>query len=134
MSKNFKAVMQQHKPMLFAHMVSFVILFIDLWLCRFVFFGLHGMKEWPVDLFVAGLAVLLISLIARKRYVPWFTSAGYFVGFLAGIIFHKEGFDPGGGRTDNLWQIWTIVFVVCILTGIIFEIVIKWKKLLKKSI
>ena len=134
MSKNFKAVIKQNKSKLFSYVFSFVILLIDLLLCRFVFFRLHGMKEWPIDLFVAGLAVLLISLIARKRYVPWFTSAGYFVGFLVGIIFHKEGFDPGGGRTDNLWQIWTIVFVVCILAGIVFEIVIKWKKLLKKSI
>ena len=134
MSKNFKAVMQQHKPILFAHMVSFIILLFGFLLCRFVFFELHGMKEWPVDLFVVGLIVLLISLLARRKYVPWFAAGGYFLGFLAGIIFHTEGFDPGGGKTDNLWQIWTVVFVVCILAGIVFEIVMKWRKLLTKRI
>lgn len=134
MSKNFKAVVQQYKTFLFTHVASFGILVFGFVLCRFVFFELHGMKEWPVDLFVAGLVVLFISLLGKKQIVPWFTAGGYLLGFLAGIIFHREGFDPGGGRTDNLWQIWTIIFVVCILAGIVFEIVIKWRKLLKKRI
>ena len=134
MSRNFKAFVQQHKAVYLAHLVSFGILLLGFLLCRFVLLGLHGMKEWPVDLLVAGLIVLFISLLAKKRIVPWFTASGYLLGFLAGVIFHREGFDPGGGRTDNLWEIWTIVFVVCILAGIVFEIVIKWRKLLKNRI
>ena len=134
MSRNFRAFIKQYKLILLAHVVSFAILLLSFVLCRFVFFELHGMKEWPVDLLAAGLIVLLISLLTRRKYVPWFTAGGYLLGFLAGVIFHSEGFDPGGGRTDNLWQIWTIIFVGCILAGIVFEIVIKWRKLLKKRI
>ena len=134
MSRNLKTFIQQYKPVYLAHLVSLGILLFGFVLCRFVFFGLHGMKEWPVDLLVAGFVVLLVSLLAKKQFIPWFTASGYLLGFIAGVIFHTEGFDPGGGKTDNLWQIWTAVFVVCILAGIVFEIVMKWRKLLKKRI
>ena len=115
---------------LWNNLISFGILLLGFVLCRFVFFELHGMKEWPLDLWIAGTVVILASLIARKQLVPWFTAVGYLLGFFAGLIFHTEGSDPSGGRTDNLWQIWTVVFAVCILAGIIFEIAMKWRKLL----
>ena len=124
--------MEKNKKLLLTHGSSFGILLIGFLLCRFVFFELHGMREWPFDLWIAGVVVILASLIARKQLVPWFTAVGYLLGFFAGLIFHTEGSDPGGGRTDNLWQIWTVVFAVCILVGVIFEIAMKWRKLLKK--
>lgn len=132
MSKGFKALLQQNKKVLFAHLICLGILLIGFVLCRYVFFDLHGMKEWPIDLFIAGLAALLVSLFARKQYVPWFTAGGYVLGFLLGVLFHTEGTDPGGGKTDNLWIIWTVVLAVCILAGILYEIWMKWRKLLKK--
>lgn len=124
--------MEKNKKLLLTHGISFGILLIGFLMCRFVFFELHGMREWPLDLWIAGTVVILASLIARKQLVPWFTAVGYLLGFFAGLIFHTEGSDPGGGRTDNLWQIWTVVFAVCILAGFIFEIVMKWRKQLSK--
>ena len=132
MSKGFKALFQQNKKVLLAHLICLGILLLGFVLCRYVFFYLHGMKEWPVDLFIVGLAALLVSLFARKQYVPWFTAGGYVLGFLLGIVFHAEGTDTGGGKTDNLWIIWTVVLAVCILAGILYEIWMKWRKLLKK--
>lgn len=101
-------------------------------LCRFAFFGLHGMKEWPLNLLLVGLVVVLLSMITKKQVIAWFASAGYLVGFFTGVLVHAEGFDPGGGRTDNLWQIWTVVYICCMVAGAIVETVIKWRKLLKK--
>ena len=132
MSKGFKALLQQNKKVLLAHLICLGILLIGFVLCRYVFFDLHGMKEWPVDLFIAGLVALLVSLFARKQYVPWFTAGGYVFGFLLGVLFHTEGTDPGGGKTDNLWSIWMLVFLGCIMAGFLFEVVMKWWKLLKK--
>jgi len=132
MSKRFKTVLQENKKVLLAHLISFGILLLGFVLCRYAFFGLHGMKEWPVDLFIVGMAALFISLFARKQYVPWFTASGYVLGFCLGVLFHAEGTDPGGGKTDNLWLIWTVVFLGCILAGILCEIWMKWRKLLKK--
>lgn len=124
--------LQNNKLLLLSHLYSLGALLTGFVLCRFVFLSLHGMKEWPVDLLIFGLIVQLIALLARKKYAPWFCAAGYSLGFWLGVIFHTEGFDPGGGRTDNLWQIWTMVFIVCIFVGVVLEIVMKWRKLLKK--
>ena len=132
MSKGFKTVLQENKKVLLVHLISFGILVLGFVLCRYVFFDLHGMKEWPVDLFIVGLAALLASLLARKQVAPWFIAIGYSMGFCLGVLFHTEGTDPGGGKTDNLWIIWIVVFVVCILAGILYEIWMKWRKLLKK--
>jgi len=124
--------MKEKNKKLLVRIAPFGILLFGFVLCRFVFFGLHGMKEWPLDLFLAGLIVLTLSLITKKRIIAWFTSIGYLVGFFAGVLFHTEGFDPGGGRTDNLWQIWTVTFIVCIVAGAIAETVMKWRRLLRK--
>ena len=123
---------KKHKRLLLVHLICLGILLLGFVLCRYVFFCLHGMKEWPFDLLVFGLIAMIMSLLVRKQYVPWFISVEYFVGFWAGIFFYTEGYDPGGGKTDNLWIIWTAVFLGCILAGVVFEIVLKWRRLLKK--
>ena len=132
MSKGLNDFLQKNKRLLATHLIALGLLLLGFVLCRYAFFGLHGMGEWPFDLLIAGLVVLILTLLARKTYAPWFISLGYFLGFWLGVLFHKEGLDPGGGKTDNLWQIWTIAFFVCIVVGFIFELVLKWQRLLKK--
>lgn len=132
MSKG-KEILQKHKRLWLVHLLSFCVLLLGFIICRYAVFGvIHKMKEWPFDLLIVGIIALLISLVAGKQYVPWFTSAGYSLGFWLGALFHTEGYDSGGGKTDNLWIIWTMVFLGCILAGAVFEIVMKWWKLLKK--
>ena len=133
MSKRVSVFWQNYKRTLVLHLISFGVLLFGFLLCRYAFFDLHGMKEWPVDLLIVGIVVLLISLLARKQYAPWFTSIGYFFGFWVAVIFHTHGFDPGGGKTDNLWGIWMVTFFVCILAGFLFEVILKWRNLLKKE-
>ena len=133
MSKKVSEFWQKYKRLLLTHLISLGVLLLGFLLCRYAFFDLHGMKEWPVDLFVAGILALLISLFARKQYAPWFTSVGYFLGFLAGALFHREGTDPGGGKTDNLWIIWTFTFLGCIVAGFLLEYVLKWRRMLRKK-
>ena len=132
MSKGVKEFWQQNKKVMLMYVVALGILLLGFVLCRYAFFGLHGMKEWPAVLLWIGLATLLISLLAGKQFVPWFTAIGYVVGFFIGVLFHTEGTDPGGGKTDNLWIIWTIVFLGCILAGFLCEIWMKWRRVLKK--
>lgn len=125
--------LQKHKRLLVTHLLALGMLLLEYVLCRYVFFGLHGMGEWPLDLLIAGLVALLISLLARKQYAPWFTSVGYFLGFWIGVLFHTHGFDPGGGKTDNLWSIWMLAFLACIVAGFVVESILKWRKLLKRN-
>ena len=132
MSKWLSDFFKKHKKIFLIHLISIGILVISFVLCRYAFFGLRGMNEWPFTLLLFGLAALLLSLLARKKCAPWFISAGYFIGFWIAVIFHTHGFDPGGGKTDNFWGIWMVAFFACILVGIFFEVGLKWWKLLKK--
>lgn len=134
MSKGLQTFLQKHKKLFLVHLVSLGVLLLGFLICRYAVFGvIHGMKEWPLNLFLVGLIALLISLLAGKQYAPWFTSVGYSLGFWLGVLFHTEGYDPGGGKTDNLWIIWTIVFLACILAGFAVEVAGKWRRLLKKQ-
>ncbi|MBO5352391.1 MAG: hypothetical protein J6A77_03740 [Lachnospiraceae bacterium] len=127
--------MRKNKRILVKHLSSLGILLVGFLECRYAVFGvIHGMKDWPVVLAGLGAVVLLLSVLTKKVYLPWFVSIGYSVGFLAGTLFHAEGLDSGGGKTDNLWMIWTVVFLVCILAGVVLESVMKWRKLLKSKI
>ncbi len=124
---------ERNKRLFLTHLVSLGVLLFGFIICRYAVFGvIHGMKEWPVDLLIVGLAVQLISLLAKKQYAPWFGAVGYSLGFWLGAIFHTEKPAEHGGIDDNLWLIWTAVFLICILVGIVFEIVMKWWRLLKK--
>ena len=124
--------MMERNKKIWNMLAPFGVLLAGFLLCRFAFFGLHGMREWPFDLLLAGLVVVKLSLITKKQMIAWFTVIGYLVGFFVGVLFHTKGLDPGGGKTDNLWMIWTVTFMVCIVAGAITQTVIKWRGLLKK--
>lgn len=108
-----------------AHLVSLCVLWIGFLLCRFAFFEIHGMKDGPFYLFLFGFMVLGLSFAAKAELVPIVTSLSYIIGFAAGVIFQTEGVDPGGGRSSNLWMIWTGVFVCAVLVSALGEMVKK---------
>lgn len=97
-------------------------------LCRYILFSLHGMREWPVILFAVGVVILTVSFLAKAKYIPTVTAAAYPLAFLLGALLQSDGVDPGGGRTNNLWIIWTVVFIGMIFISVCFELLIKKKK------
>ena len=50
------------------------------------------------------------------------------IGFAAGAIFQTNGTDPGGGRTNNLWIIWTVAFIGIIIVSVVLELILKKKR------
>lgn len=118
----------KNKKNLILHLVSLSILCVGYVLARYIFLDLHGMKQWPLVLFVCGIVVIGISLIAKAKQVPIFTALSYIVGFVAGAIFQTDGLDARGGRTNNLWIIWTVVFVCFTLASILTELLAARKK------
>ena len=44
------------------HLLSLSVLCIGFVLCRYVFFDIHGMKQWPVILFVIGIYACIFGL------------------------------------------------------------------------
>ena len=104
------------------HLCSAIIVLVDFLLCRYLFFDLHGMKDWPAFMLWSELAVLGISFLCKGRHLPLISANGYLAGFVAGLVFQTDGVDPGGGRTNNLWLIWLIVWLGVVVLGIAAEI------------
>jgi hypothetical protein len=88
-------------------------------LFRFVFFNMHGMKEWPMDLAVLCIAIIMIATIFGNRKISIAIGIGYIGGFIIAMIFNTDGVDPGGGRTNNAWILWSGVLLVSLLIGFI---------------
>ncbi len=104
------------------HLISLVILSIGYVLIRYVLFDLHGMQEWPFMLFSCGIVIIAISFIVKGKQTPVFMPLSYIAGFAAGVIFQTDGLDAGGGKTNNLWIIWTIVFVCFTLAALLNDL------------
>jgi hypothetical protein len=98
------------------------------WLCRYAFFGLHGMKQWPNVLAIVGLITIVFSVIFRYQIIPIATIVGYMGGFILAMIFNVDGVDQGGGGTNNAWKIWGIVYILSILIGVILDFIRKQER------
>ena len=101
--------------------ISLLVLCAGFVLIRFAMFDIHGMKQWPLVLFVGGLVVIGVSYFAGA-------AVSYIMGFTIGKIFQQDGTDPGGGSTNNLWIIWTVIFVCFTLASILTELLAVRKK------
>lgn len=86
-------------------------------LCRFPLFALHGMKQWPGLLVGLGCLALLAAMALKGRWLAMAAGLGYLAGFGAALLFHRQGLDPGGGRTDNFWMLWTAFYLLCLAAG-----------------
>ena len=110
-----------NKKNVMIHLLSLGVLCIGFVLCRYVFFDIHGMKQWPVILFAIGIIAVTISFILEGKTMPICTAFSYIAGFVVGVIFQTDGTDAGGETTNNLWIIWTVVFICLTLSGIIYD-------------
>lgn len=111
-----------NKKNICVHLLSLCVLCFGFVLCRYVFFEIHGMKEWPELLFGIGFVFVAISFFLKGKIMPICTSFAYIVSFVIGAIFETDGVDAGGEKTNNLWIIWTVGFICLIAIGIISEI------------
>ena len=103
------------------------LLGISYWLCRFSFFEMHGMKQWPNLLAILSIVIVLMATMFGNRIIPAVTVIGYMGGFILAMIFNTDGVDPGGGSTNNAWIIWGTIFVFLVLIGIILSFIYKLK-------
>ena len=75
------------------------------------------------------LVIIGCSFLMGGKLIPLITSSGYFVGFLFAFFFQQNGFDPGGGSTNNFDGLWIIGFFVLFALSFYFESVYANKKL-----
>lgn len=76
---------------------------------------------------VVSLIVLLAAIAFKLRWTSAAAAFGYIFGFILGAIFNTDGLDPGGGRTNNFWIIWTSGLLLCIVSGFVADIALKLK-------
>ena len=100
---------------------SFLTVAAAYYAIEYLFFDLHGMKDWPLVLFIITELIVMISAAAKKTRVPRCATLGYIVGFILGVKFEQISYDPGGGAMSNTWKIWTIVLIVSVLIGVLSE-------------
>lgn len=130
-----KEYIAKNKVSLINHVTALGMLIIGFALGRYVFFDVHGMKDFPIALLILGLAVMVISVLASKKILPYFVSAGYIIGFIFGFLFQVTKIDTNGVSVNNLWVIWVGVYVAFIIAGFLCESFFKkygssvpWKK------
>ena len=94
--------------------LSFVSLTAAYLILRYPLFEYHGMKEWPMVLFIVDSLVVVISgIVMRNPYLPVCTVAGYIAGFLFGYSFQWEY----GTGLNSMWLIWTCCCAAGIIAG-----------------
>ena len=100
-----------------------ILLFVCFILCRYFFYTLHGMASWPFYLFIFGIVVIIVATFFASRKIMICTPIGYIIGFAFGMFFNTDSPDPGGGRLNNAWIIWTVTFLILITIGVVLELI-----------
>lgn len=114
------------------YLLCLMFLAVSYVLCRFTFFPLHGMHAFPNYLFLFGLVVLILAILLKSPGRMIAASVGYLLSFGLAFLFHTEGTDPGGGKTDNLWIFWSVCYLFILLAGLLADIILK--KINKRSL
>lgn len=105
-------------------LLSLLILALAFLTIRYPLFSFHGMKSFPLFLLYIGVIVIFFSGIVKKRKIlPSLTVTGYIIGFILAYLFQS---DYGDGL-NNLWIIWSCVYLIFIIIGFIFEYAINKK-------
>ena len=106
-------------------LIPSIILIFSFIIIRYVLFDIHGMKQFPLLLFLCVFIEIIVSALTKVKIIPYIISISYPIGFIIGLIFQKNGTDFGGGLTNNLWSIWLVSIVIITIISIIIEFLIK---------
>lgn len=110
--------------------LSLIVLAGSYLVVRYLLFGLHGMKEFPLLLFAVGVfLIFLTGLVRKNKVLPPIIAFGYIMGFAAGALF---GYDYGEGL-NNLWIIWLWCFVTIVLVGVVGNLFLQKRAQQKKE-
>lgn len=79
------------------------------------------MIQWTNILTIVSLTIIIIASLLGRRISAIATVLGYIGGFALPMLFNSDGVDPGGGRWNNAWIIWILVYIIIILGGFIID-------------
>ena len=103
------------------HLLSLGILLLSYFIVCWVLRDAGGYLNLGRYLALFALVILGCSFLMGGRLVPLITSCGYLFSFLIAHFFQRDGFDPGGGRTNNFGGIFVVIFLCCFVLSFFFE-------------
>ena len=122
-SNYLKIHKQKYKTM--KCIIYLLLLFIQYFICRYVYFEAHGMKEIPLYLLELATTIMMISIYSNYTSSTISLSFGYGISFLIAYLFNTDGIDPGGGKTNNFWILWMCSYILMMLVGFSIDIIKK---------
>ena len=113
------------------HLLSLGLLLLSYFIVCLFLRDAGGYLRLGKYLALFALVILGCSFLMGGRLIPLITSCGYLVSFLIAHFFQRDGFDPGGGLTNNFGGICVALFLVIFICSFYFESVYANKKLSK---
>lgn len=101
---------------------SFLLLTIGFAVFRFVLLNMHGMKQFPMVLYVIGLIFILLGTKFHLYKMIVGVAIGYNFGYLIGALFNTTKIDIHGTAMNNWWILTTITMFSIISIALVWEI------------
>ena len=111
------------------HLLALGILIVSFAISYLMLQGEGGLRGTGKFLALFTFVIVGCSFLMGGKLIPLLTSGGYFVSFLVAFFFQKDGMDPGGGRTNNMWGIWALTFFGIFVVSLFLESVYANKRL-----
>lgn len=99
--------------------LGLLTLIFSYFLIRFPLFHLHGMKDWPLFMFV--IALISFLLLERTRKNKSMASLGYPISFVISLVFSSRSYDQGGGVLSDGWKLWLIIYLCIVIVTFIVD-------------
>ena len=99
--------------------IYLVIVLITYILTRFIFFNVHGMKEFPNTMILLSGALTCLFILSNNYVAATCSSLGNLLSFFIGMMFHKSYVDVITGNNDNFWLIWLVSYIIVVILGMV---------------
>ena len=82
------------------------------------------LSDWAIPAFMAEAFIIsAFGAFFAKRIAAISSFAGFNIGMIAGMLWGVDSLDPGGGRINNAWFIFLLVFFGVTVAGVLAEII-----------
>ena len=82
------------------------------------------LSDWAIPTFMAEAFIIsAFGAFFAKRIAAISSFAGFNMGMIAGMLWGVDSLDPGGGRINNAWLIFLLIFFGVTVAGVLAEII-----------
>ena len=99
----------------------FILIIINYILTRFIYFNVHGMKDFPNTMSLLSAALTCLFILSENNISAICSTIGNTIGFFIGLMFYSVKVDYITGNTSNLWLIWGISYFIVVILGMVIN-------------